>query len=118
MATLNPVAQCQAHYLTALQPAPGARVNVFNAGLWVFQVGRLEQACLALVTAPMHLAVYQQGQAFLKAQARHARLAQLLLQACGHASEFEAAQLLQCRVHHHGEFIRILVFGIWFIVTA
>ena len=27
------------------------------------------------------------------------------VQACGHASEFEAAQVLQCRVHHHGVFL-------------
>src|SRR5665647_815909 len=33
----------------------------------------------------------------LKAHARHTGLGELLLQTCGHASEFEAAQLLQCR---------------------
>ena len=105
VAAFDPVTQCQAHHSTAIKPAPRAAVNVFNARLRVLQVGRLEQARLALVTAPKHLPVYQQGKALLEAHTCHAWLGELLLQSGGHTGEFEAAQLFQCRVHHHGVFL-------------
>ena len=77
--TLDPVAQCQAHHRTAIQTTPGSSVDIFNASLREFQASGLKQACLALVTAPVHLTIDQQGQTFFKAKCAQICLGELLL---------------------------------------
>lgn len=49
----------------------------------------------------MHLVLDQQRAALLKAHGRARRIGKLVLQARSHAQQFEAAQLLDRRVHHH-----------------
>ena len=57
---------------------------------------------IGLAAHGLDLALDQQRHALLKAQAIHAGAAELIVQPCGHAVEFQFAQLFQGGVHHHG----------------
>ena len=59
VAGADPVAQGQAHDLAPVDAAPGARVDVFDGGLAIFQVRVLEQSRQLAVIAGVNFAVDQ-----------------------------------------------------------
>jgi hypothetical protein len=97
----DPVAQCQAHHLSAVDSPARTSINVLNGGLSIFEVRVLEQAYQLAVIACMDLAINQQRYAFLKAQRGHAGLRHLFFQAANQAVQLQRAQLRQGGVHHH-----------------
>lgn len=96
-----PVAQRQIPDRAQVDAAPGARVDVFDGGLPIFEVRVLEQSCQLAVISGVDFAVDQQRQALFEAQRAQSRLGQLFFQTGGQAVEFQSAQLRQGGVHHH-----------------
>ena len=79
------VAACQAGDQALIQAAARAAVEVFQAGVGIFELGLLAQPYQALVVTPGQFAVEQQAEALIEAQAVAGRQRPLLFQGAGHA---------------------------------
>ena len=87
----NPVAAGKAGDLTAIESAPGAEVEVFEASP-LLECGELQQAAQAAILAVDDLAFDQQAEAFFEGEAVGGTLGELLGQRGGHAVELQAVQ--------------------------
>jgi hypothetical protein len=93
--------QCETHHGTAVNSAGGARIDVFDGRLRIFQMGLFEQSYQLAITAAVDLAIDQECQMLFETHRRHARLRELFFQAGCQAVEFQGAQLRQRGMHHH-----------------
>jgi len=98
----QPIAAGQRGDEAAVQRATGAPVDVLDAGRADLELGRLEQPRHAPVVAPGDLALHQQRQPLVEAQASSGRARCLLLHGADHAVQAQAAQLIQGVFVQHG----------------
>nr|CAA55962.1 unnamed protein product [Pseudomonas fluorescens] len=97
----DPVTTGQGRDQALVQRAATAPVEVFQAGAGVLELGLFTQPLQALVVAPGQLAVEQQAEALIEAQAVAGRQRPLFFQCSGHAAQPQLVQLAQGVLGHH-----------------
>ena len=98
----DPVTGGKADELAAIEPAPGAVIDVLDAGVAVLQLRELQQAPQALVVTVEHLAIEQQPEALFEGERCGGTLGELLAQSGGNAVELEPVQCIEKGLDEHG----------------
>ena len=97
----DPVAGAQRGELAALEPSPGAVVDILQAGAADLDTGGLEQALDALAVAQQQLAVDQLGQALVEGERLDGGMGVLFFEGARHALQAQGAQLVEGGVGEH-----------------
>src|SRR5271165_165917 len=93
IAAANPVGAGEAGELARIETAGTARVEVLDAGVWIFELGLFEQAFQAPGVAPGELAIDEKAEAIFEGEAGGHWLGELLFEGAGHAIEAQSAQV-------------------------
>jgi len=97
---LDPAAVTEAEHLLAVEPARVLEVDVLNGG-GIAHLGHAETAFELALLAGRPLAVDQEAQPLVEAQARALGRGELLLKGLGHSREFHGVHLLEGLLGQH-----------------